>query len=88
MAVAAVLNRFTELSGEYRIVLAGPGPYDRRPLAAELAPGVAPSDALAAAVVGAIKEHIGAAAKVVLATPRSLPITDGKTRRIIREEKS
>ena len=39
--VAAVLNRQRALSGEYRIVLAGPPPYDVLPVEAELAEGVA-----------------------------------------------
>ena len=35
--VAAIVNRHDALSGEYRIVLDGPGPYDVLPIEAELA---------------------------------------------------
>ncbi len=34
--VAAVINQFPELSGEYRIVLDGPDPYDMLPVEAEV----------------------------------------------------
>ena len=85
-AVAAVVNTFPELSGEYRIVLAGPGPYDRLPLEAELAEGVAPSQALAERLAAAIREHIRVTAPVTLTPPRSLPRSAGKTRRVVRKE--
>ena len=85
-AVAAVVNGFAELSGEYRIVLAGPGPYDRLPLEAELAEGVAASAALAARLAAAIREHIRVTAQVTLLPPRSLPRSAGKTRRVVHKE--
>ncbi len=84
--VSAVLTGFRELSGEYRIRLAGAGPYDRLPVEAELAPGAAASDGLARDVEAAIKRDIGATAAVTLAAANSLPRTDGKTRRVIRED--
>jgi phenylacetate-CoA ligase len=85
-AVAAVVNSFPELSGEYRIVLEGPGPYDRLPLEAEVAAGGAPSAALAERLAAAVREHIRVTAEVTLAAPGSLPRSAGKTRRVIRKE--
>jgi phenylacetate-CoA ligase len=85
-AVAAVVNGFAELSGEYRIVLAGPGPYDRLPLEAELAEDVADPAALAERLAAAIREHIRATAQVTLLPPRSLPRSAGKTRRVVNKE--
>ncbi|MSP48340.1 MAG: phenylacetate--CoA ligase family protein [Alphaproteobacteria bacterium] len=83
--VAAVLGSFAPLSAEYRIRLAGRGPYDALPIEAELAPGEAGTPALADAVVRAVKREIGVAAAVTLLAPGSLPRTEGKTRRVIRE---
>jgi phenylacetate-CoA ligase len=83
-SVVAVANLFKELSGEFRIVLQGPGPYDALPLEVELADGQLASTALTEAVSAAVKRHIGATAHVTLLAPRSLPRTEGKTRRVIR----
>jgi phenylacetate-CoA ligase len=85
-AVAAVVNSFAELSGEYRIVLEGPGPYDRLPLEAELAAGGAPSQALAERLAAAVREHIRVTAEITLAAPGTLPRSAGKTRRVVRKE--
>jgi phenylacetate-CoA ligase len=85
-AVAAVVNGFAELSGEYRVVLEGPGPYDRLPLEAELAPGGALSEELAARLAEAIHEAIRVTAQITLLPPRSLPLSAGKTRRVLRKE--
>ena len=82
-AVAAVLGRFAALSGEYRIRLAGRGPYDVLPVEAELAGGSV--SGLDEAVAAAIKREIGASASVTLLPAGSLPRTEGKTRRVIRE---
>jgi len=84
--VSAVLTGFAELSGEYRIRLSGPGPYDRLPVEAELAaPGPA-RPGLAREIEAAIKRDIGATAAVSLLPAGSLPRTEGKTRRVIRED--
>ncbi|MBM3540776.1 MAG: phenylacetate--CoA ligase [Alphaproteobacteria bacterium] len=83
-AVVAVAHLFKELSGEFRIVLPGPGPYDALPLEVELAEGRTASPALADAVAQAVKRHIGASARVRLLPWRALPRTEGKTRRVIR----
>jgi phenylacetate-CoA ligase len=88
--VAAVLNGFDALSGEYRIVLEGGGPYDVLPVEAELAErlaGRAP-EGLGEAVAAAIKRAIGVSARVTLAPFATLPRTAGKTRRVIRKERA
>ncbi len=82
--VAAVLGRFAELSGEYRIRLAAPPPYDRLPVEAELAAGRAAEPGLAGAVAAAIKADLGATAEVRLLPHGALPRTEGKTRRVVR----
>ncbi len=82
--VAAVVNQFAELSGEYRIVLDGAGPYDLLPVEAETAAGRAPAAGLAAEVERRIKREIGVTARVSLLPFGTLPRTEGKTRRVIR----
>ncbi len=81
--VAAVLNAIPALSGEYRILLSGPGPHDRLPVEAELATG---GTATAAAIEQAIKQALGMTAQVTLLPFGSLPRTEGKTRRVIRKD--
>lgn len=84
--VAAVLNRDGALSGEYRIVLDGPGPYDALPVEAELAdtPVGPPAERLAETLAVAIKRELGITARVALLPFGALPRTEGKTRRVIR----
>ncbi len=88
VSVAAIANGFAELTGEYRIVLDGPGPYDRLPLEVELAEGQAPAPALADAIGEEIRRHIRVSATVTLALKGKLPRTlgnTGKTKRVIRQ---
>jgi phenylacetate-CoA ligase len=87
--VAAVLNREPALSGEYRIVLDGPGPYDALPLEAELSQAATrtPPGGLAEGLAAAIKRELGLTARLTLLPFGSLPRTDGKTRRVIRKDK-
>ena len=66
--IAAVLNSFAELSGEYRIVLAGSGPYDALPVEAELAQGGVAYEGLAAVIERSIKAEIGVSARLSLAS--------------------
>ena len=83
------INGIDALSGEYRILLEGPGPYDILPVEAELAErlaGAAPAD-LAEAVAAAIKRDIGVSARVALVPFGTLPRTAGKTRRVIRKDR-
>lgn len=86
--VAAVLTRLEDLSGEYRIVLNGPGPYDFLPVEAEVAEGVQPADGLAETLEQSLKREIGITARVSLVPHNFLPRTVGKTRRVIRKELS
>jgi phenylacetate-CoA ligase len=81
--VAAVLGGFRELSSEYRIRLQGRGPFDVLPVEAELAAGEVAG--LAEKVAAAIKREIGVTAAVRLLPGGSLPRTEGKTRRVIRD---
>ncbi|MCP5082780.1 MAG: phenylacetate--CoA ligase [Alphaproteobacteria bacterium] len=84
--VAGVVNGFGQLSGEYRIVLAASPPHDVLPVEVELAEGAQETDAgLADALERKIKQETGATAKVTVRPPRSLPRTEGKTKRVIRE---
>ncbi|MGE0239744.1 MAG: phenylacetate--CoA ligase family protein [Parvibaculaceae bacterium] len=82
--IAAVLNAFPELSGEYRIVLDGSGPYDALPVEAECAEGAAAGAGLAPAIERRIKAEIGVTARLSLLAFNSLPRSEGKTRRVIR----
>jgi phenylacetate-CoA ligase len=81
--VQGVVGKFPELSGEYRIVLDRPPPYDALPLEVELAAGAAP-DGLASAVEAAIKRDLGGTARVTILPPLALPRSEGKTRRVLR----
>ncbi|MGE0846136.1 MAG: phenylacetate--CoA ligase family protein [Flavobacteriaceae bacterium] len=81
--VGGIVSSFAGLSGEYRIVLAGPPPYDALPVEAELAEGADP-EGLAEAVEARFKKTLGATAKVRLLPPGSLPRSEGKTRRVVR----
>lgn len=85
--IAAILNAERRLSGEYRIVLPGPGPYDRLPIEAELAVGQAPTEDLAQALAATIKRELGVSAQVDLRPALSLPRTEGKTRRVLRKDR-
>ncbi len=86
--IAAVLNSFAELSGEYRVVLEGRGPYDRLPVEAELAEDVTEAQNLAETIARRIKGEIGVTARLTLLPFNSLPRSEGKTRRVIRREGS
>ncbi|MBL6941276.1 MAG: phenylacetate--CoA ligase family protein [Rhodospirillales bacterium] len=83
--LAATINTFQELSGEYRVILDGPGPYDLLPLEVEVGGGVEPTPDLADIISQAIKRDLGATARVTLHEPGVLPRTEGKTRRVIRQ---
>jgi len=87
-AVAAVVNAFPGLSGEYRVVLDGPGPYHVLPLEVERAQHArADETATPEAIAAAIKRDIGASARVTILPPESLPRSEGKTRRVIRKDR-
>jgi phenylacetate-CoA ligase len=87
--IAALLNRDAALSGEYRIVLEGRGPYDALPVEAELAEplGAALPAGLADAIAATIKRDLGVTARVSLLSFGTLPRTEGKARRLVRKER-
>lgn len=82
--VAAVISSFDELSGDYRILLEQPPPHDVLPLQLELATGRESAKDLAQRIEGAIKQQLGATASVTLLPASSFPLTEGKTRHVIR----
>jgi phenylacetate-CoA ligase len=82
--VAASLGAFPELSGDYRIVLDAPPPHDRLPLRVERRPGTPDDPALATRIAAALQRDLGATATVEVLPPGSLPVTEGKTPRVIR----
>ncbi len=87
--VGTVINRHVELSGEYRIVLVGLGPYDYLPVEAELTEPLSGAEppGLAEAVAAAIKCDLGMTARVTLLPFGALPRTESKTRRVIRKDR-
>ncbi|WP_119272383.1 phenylacetate--CoA ligase family protein [Taklimakanibacter deserti] len=82
--IAAVLNSFAELSGEYRIMLDGKGPYDILPVEAELAQGHVQVGSLVQTIERRIKTEIGVSARLTVLPFNSLPRSEGKTRRVVR----
>lgn len=82
--VAAVIGTFGELTGDYRIALEHLPPYDYLPVQVELAKGQADVTGLGERVEGAIKSTLGATAKVSVLPASSFPVTEGKTRRVVR----
>lgn len=83
--IAKVIGAMAILSGEYRLRLKGTGPYDTLPVEVELATGQIATAEAADAIARAIKRDVGVTATVTLLPPGSLPRTEGKTRRVIRE---
>ena len=73
-------------SGHFRIVLSGPGPYDRITIRAEAASHVPPEDWTRAAreLEQRVRATIGASADIEMTPFESLPRTDGKTSLIER----
>jgi phenylacetate-CoA ligase len=82
--VSAVISEFDELSGNYRIVLDTKPPYDVLPVEVELAAGASSGEGIGQAVEKAMKQKLGATARVTVLPPTSLPVTEGKTKRVIR----
>ncbi len=83
--IAAVVNQFGELSGEYRIVLSHPPPYDYLPLEVEPADALDDPVGLAGRLETEIKRTVGIRSRVKLLESGSLPRTEGKTKRVIRD---
>lgn len=82
-SVAALVHADDALSGEYRILLDGPGPYDCLPLEVELAAG-ADIDDVAQRLMDAAHRDLRVTATVTVLEHGTLPRTEGKTRRVIR----
>jgi phenylacetate-CoA ligase len=85
-AVQRVVAEAADLvSGQFRIVLAGPEPYDRIPVRAEAAPGLPPErwrEAPPSWSAGSVRARASATGP---SCPRGAPRTEGKTRLVERE---
>jgi phenylacetate-CoA ligase len=82
--VAAVIAAIPALSGDYRIFLDSPPPYDILPITCEVARGQTPDAGLAEKIEVDLKKNLGATARVTLVEHGTFPITEGKTKRVIR----
>ncbi len=82
--VAAIVTSFEELSGDYRIVLDAPPPYDVLPVHAELAADGQNDGTLNKRMEGVFKKKLGATVRVKILPHGTFPRTEGKTRRVIR----
>ena len=82
--VAAVVNGFSELSGNYRITLDTPPPYDLLPLDVEQMAGAEAGPGLVQAIERALKQATGASARVNLRPAGSFELSEGKTARVLR----
>ena len=83
--VAAVIGEFIDLSGDYRIILSHKPPYDFLPIEVELAKGQCAAEGLVERIERAIKSKLGATAKVTVLPAASFPVTEGKTKRVLRK---
>ncbi len=82
--VAALLNSFPELSGNYRIILDHKPPYDYLPVQVELAKGQGSCAGLGECVAQAVKSKLGASASISVSPAESFSVTEGKTKRVVR----
>jgi len=82
--VAALLHRFSELSGNYRIILDHKPPYDCLPVQVELAKGQGDCEGLDQHIAQAVKSQLGASAQITVLPAESFPVTEGKTKRVVR----
>ena len=82
--VAAVVTSFRELSGDYRIHLDAPPPYDALPVQVELAAHSQDDGTLAQRLQAQCKESLGATIRVTILPYGSFPRSEGKTKRVIR----
>ncbi len=83
--VAAVIAANPALSGDYRIILDTPPPYDILPITCEVARGQEPDAGLAGKIEADLKKNLGATARVSLVGHGTFPVTEGKTKRVIRK---
>lgn len=82
--VATVVASFDDLSGDYRIVLDTPPPYDVLPVTAELAAGTHETGNLSEKIETYFKQKLGATIRITLVPHGTFPRTEGKTKRVIR----
>ncbi len=82
--VGAVVGGFTELTGDFRIVLTQPPPHDVLPVQVELTSGYAQPTGFAEQIEREFKKALGVTAKLTLLPKGSFEMTEGKTRRVIR----
>ena len=82
--VAAVVTSFAELSGDYRIMLDTPPPYDHLPVHVELAADGQDDGTLSTRIEAEFKKKLGATLRVTILPYGTFPRTEGKTRRVIR----
>ncbi len=82
--VAAVVSGFAELTGDYRIILDQPPPYDVLPVHVELASGIERSTGLSEQIERKFKKALGVTTKLTLLPKGSFEVTEGKTRRVLR----
>jgi len=82
--VGAVIGEFPELTGDYRIVLENIPPHDFLPLQVEMAKGQAPNQEIGERLAKSIKSKLGATARVSVLPAGGFPLSEGKTKRVIR----
>ena len=82
--VAALVASFEELSGDYRIVLDTPPPYDVLPVQAEMAADGQDDGTLSRRIEARFKQKLGATIRVQIVPHATFPRTEGKTKRVIR----
>lgn len=82
--VAAVVTSFAQLSGDYRIMLDTPPPYDHLPVHVELAAGGQDDGTLGPRIEAEFKKKLGATLRVTILPYGTFPRTEGKTKRVIR----
>lgn len=82
--VAAVVTSFGELSGDYRIVLDAPPPYDVLHVHVELAADGHDDGTLQRRIEDRFKQKLGATMRVQILPHGTFPRTEGKTKRVVR----
>ncbi len=82
--VAAVINRFAYLNGEYRLLFSAPPPHDLLPLEVEMTGDAQADPELSHEIEAQIKKDLGVTAQVQLLTAGTLGRTEGKTPRVVR----
>jgi len=85
-AIAAVLRKLDPPVTEFLVRLPPSETFDAIPLEIELPPQVDDPPSFTARVVATIKRELGCSATVEPLPHGSVPYTEGKTRRVIREE--